>query len=179
MSTNAKSPPEGLKDLECNQGNIIKLLPIPYAQPVDPNKKQEKTVIKVKLTDRTNYQMVPFQAGSNEDYVTHIIAMKQLLEQKTIEDDMEKAFGVVVNFKDEKLGPLLKKLNMSKLNAEKEDLKLQIASVKDEMQKARKEALEKLSGPTSKKFGSTSSAKLGLNGTKLSKRCMGRIPGLQ
>ena len=92
---------------------------------------------------------------------------------------MEKAFKVVVNLKDEKLGPLLKKLNTSKLNAEKEDLKLQIASAKDEMQKARKEALEKLSGPTSKKFGSTSSAKLGLNGTKLSKRCMGRIPGLQ
>ena len=33
------------------------------------------------------------------------------------------------------------KLNMSKFNAEEEDLKLQIALVKDKMQKARKEAL--------------------------------------
>jgi hypothetical protein len=29
--------------------------------------------------------------------------MKQLLEQKEIEDDVEKAFGVVLNLKDEKL----------------------------------------------------------------------------
>jgi hypothetical protein len=126
MSGNTKSPPEQLKDLECEQGNIVNWPPIPYVQPVDPNKKQEKTKIKVKLPDGTNYQMVPFRAGSNEDYVTHIIAMKQLLEQKEIEDDAEKALalGVVVDLKDEKLGPLLKKLNKSKVKLEKEDLKL-------------------------------------------------------
>ena len=52
--------------------------------------------------------------------------MKQLLEQKEIEDDAEKALalGVVVDLKDEKLGPLLKKLNKSKVKLEKEDLKL-------------------------------------------------------
>jgi hypothetical protein len=36
---------------------------------------------------------------------------------------VEKAFKVVVNLKDEKLGPLLKKPNMSTFNAEKEDSK--------------------------------------------------------
>ena len=35
-----------------------------------------------------------------------------------------------VDLKDEMLGPLLKKLNMSKFNMEKEDLKMQIASVR-------------------------------------------------
>ena len=43
--------------------------------PVDSYEKQEKTKIKVKLPDGTNYQMVPFCAGSNEDYVNHVIAM--------------------------------------------------------------------------------------------------------
>ena len=70
--------------------------------------------------------------------------MEPLLEQKEIEDDVAKAFGEVVELKDEKLGPLLKKLNMSKVNSEKEDLRLQITSVKEDMQKARKEALNKI-----------------------------------
>jgi hypothetical protein len=127
MSANAKSPPEGLKDLEFKRGNIVNWPLIPYVQPVDPNGKQEKIEMKVKLPDGTNYQMAPLWAGSNEDYVTHIIAMKQLLEPKEIEEeDMKKAFGVVPDIRDNKLGPLYKKLNMSKFNTEKEELKKQI-----------------------------------------------------
>ena len=60
MSAKAKSPPEGLKDLECKQGNIINRPSILYAQPADLNEKQKTTEIKVKLPDGTNYQMVPF-----------------------------------------------------------------------------------------------------------------------
>ncbi len=53
--------------------------------------------------------------------------MKQLLEPKEIEEeDMKKAFGVVPDIRDNKLGPLYKKLNMSKFNTEKEELKKQI-----------------------------------------------------
>ena len=144
MSANAKSPSEGRKDSKCEQGNIVNQPLIPNVQPVDLKEKQEKTEIKVKLPDGTNYQMVPFQAGNNEDYVAHIIIMEPLLEQKEIEDDVAKAFGEVVELKDEKLGPLLKKLNMSKVNSEKEDLRLQITSVKEDMQKARKEALNEI-----------------------------------
>ena len=70
--------------------------------------------------------------------------MKQLLEQKETEEDVVKAFEAAAELKDEKLGPLLKCLNMSKVNADKEDLKLQITSVKEEMQKARKELLNKI-----------------------------------
>ena len=81
-----------------------------------------------------------FRAENNEVYVTHIIVMRHLLEQKETEDDVAKAFKAVVSIKDEKLGPLLKRINMSKVSADKEALKLQIDSVKEEMQKARKEA---------------------------------------
>jgi hypothetical protein len=133
MSANAKSLPEGLKNLECKRGNIVKQPPIPYVQPADLNEKQEKTKIKVKLPDETNYQMVPFQAGNNEDYYTHIVLMHHLLEQKETEDDVAKAFEVVVSIKDEKPGPLLKRLNMSKVSAHKEALKLQITFVEEEM----------------------------------------------
>ncbi len=114
-----------------------------YVQPLDLNKKQEKTEIKVKLPDGTNYQMVPFQAGNNEDYVTHIIAMHQLLEQKESEDDVAKAFGVVLEIK-EQLGPLNSALKSEASKSEKEELKLQITSVKEEMQNARKEALAEI-----------------------------------
>ena len=74
-SASAKSPVEGLKDLECKRGNIANLPPIPYVAPVDPYEKQEKTEIKVKLPGGTYYQMVPLRVGINEDYINHIIAM--------------------------------------------------------------------------------------------------------
>ncbi len=41
---------------------------------VDPYEKAEKTEIKTRLPDVTNYQMVPFRLGTNEDYV---IALSQ------------------------------------------------------------------------------------------------------
>jgi hypothetical protein len=46
---------------------------------------------------------------------------------------VEKAFGVVADIRDDKLGPLYKKLNMSKFNAEKEELEKQINSVKEDV----------------------------------------------
>ena len=47
---------------------------------VDPYEKQEKTKIKTRLPDGTNYQMVPFSLGTNEEYINHIIAMIHLVE---------------------------------------------------------------------------------------------------
>ena len=95
--------------------NIIYRPPIPYVEPADPNGKQETTKIKVKLPDGTNYQMVPFRSGTNESYITHIITIKQLLEQKEMDENVEKAFGAVTAIKDNKLGPLYKKFNMSNI----------------------------------------------------------------
>ncbi len=55
--------------------------PIPYVEPADPNRKQETTKIKVTLPDGTNYQMTPFPSVTNESYITHVLTVKQLLEQ--------------------------------------------------------------------------------------------------
>ena len=109
-------------------------------EPADPNSKQETTKIKVKLPDRTNYQMVPFQSGTNESYVTHIITIKQLLEQKEMEENIEKAFEAVTAIKDNKLVPLYKKYNASKNTAEKGTLKEEIEATREDFQKAKKEA---------------------------------------
>ena len=49
---------------------------------------------------------------------------------------MEKAFGVVTDTRD-KLGPLYKKLNMSKFNQEKEDLNKQIKTTEEDLLKAK------------------------------------------
>jgi hypothetical protein len=118
MSGSAKSLAKGLKDSECERGVITTRPPIPYVAAVDPCEKQEKTEIRTRLPDGTNYQMVPFPLGTNKEYVNHIIAMICLIEQKDFENSVEKAFTTVSEL-NEKVGPLHKKLNMSKNPQEK------------------------------------------------------------
>ena len=109
-------------------------------EPADPNGKQETTKIKVKLSDGTNYQMISFRSGTNKSYVTHIIAIKQLLEQKEMEEEVEEAFRAVTAIKDNKLGSLYKKFNASKDIAEKVTLKVESETTKEDFQKAKKGA---------------------------------------
>ena len=90
MSGSAKSSAEGLKDSECERGVITTRPPIPCVAAVDPYKKQEKTKIKTRLPDGTNYQMVPFRSGTNVEYINHVIAMIRLVEQKDLENSAEK-----------------------------------------------------------------------------------------
>ena len=59
---------------------------------VDPYEKAEKTEIKTKLADGTNYEMVPFRLGTNEDYRCHLIVMIRLVEQLGLEKSVEVAF---------------------------------------------------------------------------------------
>jgi hypothetical protein len=66
-SGSAKCPAEGLKNSECERGVITTWPPIPYMAEVDPYEKAEKTKIKTKLADGTDYRMVPFCSGTNED----------------------------------------------------------------------------------------------------------------
>ncbi len=111
--------------------------------PVDPYEKQEKTEIKTKPPDGTNYQMVPFRAGSNKDYVNHIIAMIRLIEKKDLENSVEKVFAAASEI-EMKVGPLYKKLNVSKDPQEKESLKKRIDTTEKDLEKAEKTALIKI-----------------------------------
>ena len=143
MSGSAKSSAEGLKDSECKWGVITTQPPIQYVAAVDPYEKQEKTKIKTRLPDGTNYQIVPFRVGTNEDYINHIIAMIRLVEQKDLENSVEKAF-VTVSKIEEKVGPIHKKINMSKSTQEKEGLKKALETTEKALKLAEKNALKEV-----------------------------------
>ncbi len=70
MSSNLKSPPEGLKPSECKKGKSMAWPPIPYVPPSDLIKKRETTQIKVKMPNDTNFGMVAFVYETNEDYLS-------------------------------------------------------------------------------------------------------------
>ena len=142
-SGSAKSPAEGLKNSECERGVITTRPPIPYVAEVDPYEKAEKTKIKTKLADGTDYRMVPFRSGTNEDYVSHLIAMIRLVEQLDLEKSVEVAFQALKEVED-KIGPLNKKINMCKIQQEKEALKKLLEQAKKLAEKDRKTALKEI-----------------------------------
>ena len=134
---------EGLKDSECEWGVITTRPPIPYVAAVDPYKKAEKTEIKTRLPDGTNYQMVPFCSETNKEYMNHIITMIRLVEQKDFENSVEKAFAAVLEL-EEKVGPLHKKLNMSNSQQEKDSLQKLIDATEKLHKQAEMNALKEI-----------------------------------
>ncbi len=82
MSSNLKSPPEGLKNVECKKDTPLVRPPIPYVPPTDLLEKQETKQIKVELPDGTKFQMPTYGSGNNEEYLVHVIAILHLVEQK-------------------------------------------------------------------------------------------------
>ncbi len=139
MSRSAKSPAEGLKDSECERGVITTRPPIQYVAAVDPYEKQEKTEIKTRLPDGTNYQMVPFHSGTNEEYINHVITMIRLIKQKDLQNSVEKAFVTVSKIK-EKVRPIHKKINLSNSAQEKEGLNKILETTKKALKLTKKNA---------------------------------------
>jgi hypothetical protein len=81
MSSNLKSPPEGLKNAKCKKGTPPVRPPIPYVPPTDLLKKWE-TQIKVELPNGTKFQMPTFGSGNNKECLVHVIAIQCLVKQK-------------------------------------------------------------------------------------------------
>jgi hypothetical protein len=82
LSTFLKSP-EGLKDAECKKGQLSHRLPIPYVLVVDiVMPKEEPQVFKIKVPDTSHLSMPIYSHGNNEEYLTHIVAVLQVIEQK-------------------------------------------------------------------------------------------------
>ncbi len=88
MSSNLKSLPEGLKNLECEKGMLIARPPIPYVPPADLHKKQNPEQIKAKFPDGTHFQMSAFENGNNKEYLIHAIAVMCLIKQKGMAQDV-------------------------------------------------------------------------------------------
>jgi hypothetical protein len=82
MSTFLKSP-DGLKDAECNKGQLSHQPPIPYVPVVDiVMPKEDPQVFKIKLPDASHLSMPIYSHRNNEEYLAHIVAVLQVIEQK-------------------------------------------------------------------------------------------------
>ncbi len=82
MSTSLKSP-DGLKDTECEKGQLSHRPPIPYVPVVDiAMPKEEPQVFKIKLPDASHLSMPICSRGNTEEYLAHIVAVLQVIEQK-------------------------------------------------------------------------------------------------
>jgi hypothetical protein len=82
MSTSLKSP-NRLKDAECKKGQLSYRLPIPYIPVVDNvTPKGDLQVFKIKLPDASHLSMPIYSRGNNEEYLAHMVAVLQVIEQK-------------------------------------------------------------------------------------------------
>jgi hypothetical protein len=141
--TSVKGTQEGLKDSECERGNVINWPPIPYVPPVDHHEKWNSKQIKVKLPDGTHFSMSAFRAGNNKDYIEHVISMLRLMDHKGTKTNILKAFKVVKEA-TKKLKPLATALPSDATRSEKEERKLQITTVTEDLQKAREVAIAEI-----------------------------------
>ncbi len=82
MSTSLKSL-DGLKDAKCKKRQLSHRPPIPYILVVDiVTPKEEPQVFKIKLPDVSHLSMPIYSHGNNEEYLVHIVAVLQVIEQK-------------------------------------------------------------------------------------------------
>ncbi len=82
MSTSLKSP-DGLKDAECKKGQLSHWPLIPYVPVVDIlTPKEEPQIFKIKLPDASHLSMPIISCGNNEEYLVHIVAVLDVIEQK-------------------------------------------------------------------------------------------------
>ncbi len=82
MSTYLKSL-DGLKDAECKKGQLSHWSTIPnfpVVAAVTP--KEEPQVFKIKLPNTSHLSMPINSGGNNEEFLTHIVAVLQVIEQK-------------------------------------------------------------------------------------------------
>jgi hypothetical protein len=81
MSTSLKSP-DGLKDAECKKGQLSHRPPIPYIPVIDiVTPKEDPQVFKIKLPYASHLSMPIYSHGNNEEYLTHIVAVLQMINQ--------------------------------------------------------------------------------------------------
>ncbi len=80
MSTNLRSP-DMLKDAECEKGQLSQRPPIPYVPVVDViTPKEEPTLLKFKLPDKSHISMPIFSHGNNKGYIVHIVAVLRITD---------------------------------------------------------------------------------------------------
>jgi hypothetical protein len=92
MSSNTKSPLEGLKASKAEKGKLGTRPPIPYVPLNNLIKKREGEQINVKMPDGTIFSMATFTSGTNEDYLVHVIAVLRIIEKKGMAEEIKAAW---------------------------------------------------------------------------------------
>jgi hypothetical protein len=84
MSTSLKSP-DRLKVAECKKGQLSHRPPIPYVPVVDViMPKEEPQIFKIMLPEASHLSMPIYSRGNNKEYLVHIVAVFQVIEQKRL-----------------------------------------------------------------------------------------------
>ncbi len=82
MSTSLKSL-DGLKDAECKKGWLSHWPLIPSVPVIDiVTPKEEPQIFKIKLPDASHLSMPIYSRGNIKEYLSHIVAVLQVIEQK-------------------------------------------------------------------------------------------------
>ncbi len=82
MSTTLKSP-DGLKNAECKKGQLSNWPPILYVPEMDiVTPKEKPQSLKVKLPDISHLNMPIYSRVNTKEYLTHIVAVLQVINQK-------------------------------------------------------------------------------------------------
>jgi hypothetical protein len=82
MSTTIKTP-DGLNNAECKNGQLSNQPPIPFMPEVDiVMPKEEPQTLKVKLPDESHLNMPIYSRGNTKEYLAHINAVLQIINQK-------------------------------------------------------------------------------------------------
>ncbi len=82
MSTSLKSL-DGSKNAECKKGQLSHRPPILYVHVIDiVMPKEEPQIFKIKLPNASHLSMPIYSRGNNEEYLVHIVAVLQVINQK-------------------------------------------------------------------------------------------------
>jgi len=105
---NSTKSSEGLKDSECEKGQLAIRPPISYVPPTDLHGSTESETIKVKLPDGTTVSVKAFSSGNNEEYILHWATISRLFDQK----GLKKETSVLAKTVKDQVG-VLKKVHKS------------------------------------------------------------------
>jgi hypothetical protein len=95
MSTTLKSP-DGLKNAECKKEQLSNRPPILYIPEMDiVTPKEEPQSLKVKLPDNSHLNMPIYFHGNTKEYLTHVVAVLQIIDQKGLSTKCRKLTNAV------------------------------------------------------------------------------------
>jgi hypothetical protein len=139
MITVLKSP-KGLKDLECEKGQLSCRPPIPYAPPTNlVTNKESPESLKIKLPNGIIFNTSIFSQGKAEKNLAHVVAVLRLINQKVLVMQCRKLAKAV-----EKLAGTFKNLQKSSgptgssSKDKKEAHKLELVHTQEMIQEAHK-----------------------------------------